>query len=246
MSRRVGAGGSREERRRGSAAPGDGNGRGVVRRTTCCRTDRPRGRRRAGDRDAAEGAGAPRGDAAAPRVLRVPVRRRRPAARHPARGGQADVPRACGPTPSAATPGRARTTRPRSPGGPAFELGLGVADLRPALPGYRYRAEFRGVVENEICPVYLGPVHRHARRPTPSEVGEWELLDWAAFRRRQETEGDAWSPVVSRAGPADRGRRAGPRRLTAEGAGSGVGDDAQPRRARAGARARARASGARP
>ncbi|MFP5370041.1 MAG: isopentenyl-diphosphate Delta-isomerase [Actinomycetes bacterium] len=73
------------------------------------------------------------------------------------------------------------------------ELGLDVAELRPAVPGYRYRAEFRGVVENEICPVYLGrfsgvPV------PDPTEVGDWELLDWAAFRRRQETEGDAWSP----------------------------------------------------
>jgi len=74
-----------------------------------------------------------------------------------------------------------------------FELGLGVADLRPALPGYRYRAEFRGVVENEICPVYLG---RFTGSPEPeaSEVEEWELLDWPAFRRRQETEGDAWSP----------------------------------------------------
>ncbi|HEY0506801.1 MAG TPA: isopentenyl-diphosphate Delta-isomerase, partial [Blastococcus sp.] len=65
-----------------------------------------------------------------------------------------------------------------------FELGLGVSGIRPALPGYRYRAVFRGVVENEICPVYLGsfigePV------PDPTEVGEWELLDWAAFRRRQ-------------------------------------------------------------
>src|ERR687890_1961682 len=29
------------------------------------------------------------------------------------------------------------------------ELGLDAADLRPAVPGYRYRAEFRGVVENE-------------------------------------------------------------------------------------------------
>jgi isopentenyl-diphosphate Delta-isomerase len=74
------------------------------------------------------------------------------------------------------------------------ELGLDdVTGLRPALPGYRYRAEFRGVVENEICPVYLG---RFTGRPTPdpTEVGEWELLDWAAFRQRQSTEGDAWSP----------------------------------------------------
>ncbi len=74
-----------------------------------------------------------------------------------------------------------------------YELGLGVADLRPALPGYRYRAEFRGVVENEICPVYLG---RFTGTPEPdaTEVEEWQLLDWAAFRRRQESEGDAWSP----------------------------------------------------
>ncbi len=75
----------------------------------------------------------------------------------------------------------------------AFELGLQVGELRPALPDYRYRAEFRGVVENEICPVYLGRF-LGSPAPDPTEVGEWELLDWAAFRRRQETEGDAWSP----------------------------------------------------
>ena len=75
----------------------------------------------------------------------------------------------------------------------AFELGLEVSDVRPALPGYRYRAEFRGVVENEICPVYLGRF-TGAPRPEPSEVGEWQLLEWAAFRARQESEGDAWSP----------------------------------------------------
>jgi isopentenyl-diphosphate delta-isomerase len=74
-----------------------------------------------------------------------------------------------------------------------FELGLGVADLRPALPGYRYRAEFEGVVENEVCPVYLGRF-TGTPAPDPTEVGEWELLDWPAFRRRQESEGDAWSP----------------------------------------------------
>ena len=74
-----------------------------------------------------------------------------------------------------------------------FELGLGVAALQPALPGYRYRAEFRGVVENEICPVYVGRFTGRPR-PEPTEVGDWELLDWAAFRLRQESEGDAWSP----------------------------------------------------
>ena len=74
-----------------------------------------------------------------------------------------------------------------------YELGLSVADVRPALPSYRYRAEFRGVVENEICPVYLG---RFTGEPEPAaaEVGDWQLLGWADFRRRQELEGDAWSP----------------------------------------------------
>jgi isopentenyl-diphosphate delta-isomerase len=89
-----------------------------------------------------------------------------------------------------------------------FELGLGVADLRPAVPGYRYRAEFQGVVENEICPVYLGRF-TGTPGPDPTEVADWELLDWAAFRARQDAEGDAWSPwcreqarLIERAGLA--------------------------------------------
>ena len=49
----------------------------------------------------------------------------------------------------------------------AFELGLEVSDVRPALPGYRYRAEFQGIVENEICPVYLG---RFTGRPAPDPI----------------------------------------------------------------------------
>jgi isopentenyl-diphosphate delta-isomerase len=75
----------------------------------------------------------------------------------------------------------------------AFELGLTVTDLRPGLPDYRYRAEFRGVVENEICPVYVGRFVGDPA-PEPTEVGAVQLLDWAAFRRRQAAEGDAWSP----------------------------------------------------
>jgi isopentenyl-diphosphate Delta-isomerase len=75
-----------------------------------------------------------------------------------------------------------------------YELGLGVADLRPAVPSYRYRAEFRGVVENEICPVYLGRF-TGTPAPDPTEVGEWDLVDWPTFRDRQETQQhDDWSP----------------------------------------------------
>ena len=74
------------------------------------------------------------------------------------------------------------------------ELGIQVTEIRLALPDYRYRAvDASGIVENEICPVYLGRF-TGSPAPDPTEVGEWELLDWAAFRRRQETEGDAWSP----------------------------------------------------
>ena len=74
-----------------------------------------------------------------------------------------------------------------------FELGLRVTGIRPALPGYRYRAEFRGVVENEICPVYLGSF-TGTPAPDPTEVEDWATLGWAEFRARQESEGDAWSP----------------------------------------------------
>jgi isopentenyl-diphosphate delta-isomerase len=73
------------------------------------------------------------------------------------------------------------------------ELGLTVTALEPVLPGYRYRAEFAGVVENEICPVYVGVFHGDPR-PADDEVGDWELLSWSAFRARQDVEGDAWSP----------------------------------------------------
>ncbi len=75
----------------------------------------------------------------------------------------------------------------------ADELGLQVDRLAPVLPHYRYRAEFRGVVENEICPVYTG-VFRGVPAPAVGEVAEWELLEWSAFRARQDSEGDAWSP----------------------------------------------------
>ncbi len=61
------------------------------------------------------------------------------------------------------------------------ELGTHLADLRLVLPRFRYRAEQDGVVENEMCPVYValapGPVD-----PDPTEVGETAWEPWADFR----------------------------------------------------------------
>ncbi len=61
------------------------------------------------------------------------------------------------------------------------ELGTSVTDLRLVLPRFRYRAEQEGVVENEMCPVFVamtdGPVD-----PDPDEVGEARWEPWQAFR----------------------------------------------------------------
>jgi isopentenyl-diphosphate delta-isomerase len=53
------------------------------------------------------------------------------------------------------------------------ELGVTLADLRPALPDFRYRAtDASGIVENEVCPVYIARLEEQPA-PDPAEVAEW-------------------------------------------------------------------------
>jgi isopentenyl-diphosphate delta-isomerase len=62
-----------------------------------------------------------------------------------------------------------------------YELGMGATDLVCALPHYRYQSPpFRGIIENEICPVYLG---RTADEPTPNseEVAAFQWISWKDF-----------------------------------------------------------------
>ena len=61
-----------------------------------------------------------------------------------------------------------------------FELGLAGVELELALPNFRYRAEKDGVVENEICPVFVG-VTDQVPRPNPSEVETVKWVDWDEF-----------------------------------------------------------------
>lgn len=61
------------------------------------------------------------------------------------------------------------------------ELGVDIEGLRLLLPGFRYRAVLHGVVEHEMCPVFVArPSGR--LRPAPEEVAEAVWEPWATFR----------------------------------------------------------------
>lgn len=59
------------------------------------------------------------------------------------------------------------------------ELGIWI-EPKEILPNFRYTARYHGVVENEICPVYVA---RYKDEPTlnPDEVHSYEWVDWTTF-----------------------------------------------------------------
>ncbi|MEO5859125.1 MAG: isopentenyl-diphosphate Delta-isomerase [Pyrinomonadaceae bacterium] len=61
-----------------------------------------------------------------------------------------------------------------------YELGLTGIKLTNALPGFRYRAEKDGVVENEICPVLVGFTDKQPSS-NPDEVESTRWVDWNEF-----------------------------------------------------------------
>lgn len=69
------------------------------------------------------------------------------------------------------------------------ELGLTPTRLELALPEFSYRATLDGVVEHELCPVFLALVDRDPT-PDPGEVGEWAWVEWADYVGRA-TAGDS-------------------------------------------------------
>jgi isopentenyl-diphosphate Delta-isomerase len=58
------------------------------------------------------------------------------------------------------------------------ELGITLADLRLVLPGFRYQARMDGVLENEICPVYVS-CSDDPLDPDPAEVADVTWVGWA-------------------------------------------------------------------
>jgi isopentenyl-diphosphate Delta-isomerase len=63
----------------------------------------------------------------------------------------------------------------------ADELGASVGEVRLVLPAFRYVAEMHGVVENELCPVFVVVADRAALQPDPTEVMDHEWVAWSDF-----------------------------------------------------------------
>ncbi|TFC92527.1 isopentenyl-diphosphate Delta-isomerase [Cryobacterium sinapicolor] len=75
-----------------------------------------------------------------------------------------------------------------------FELGLRIANLTVTLPDFRYRAvDSSGIVENEICPVYLARATADPV-PNPDEVMEFAWVEPAALQRSVRDSPWAFSP----------------------------------------------------
>lgn len=60
------------------------------------------------------------------------------------------------------------------------ELNLHEVDLHEVLPGYRYKAELYGIVENEICPVFVG-FTSELPKANPAEVESIQWILWSDF-----------------------------------------------------------------
>jgi isopentenyl-diphosphate delta-isomerase len=63
-----------------------------------------------------------------------------------------------------------------------YELGyeIGKFEIYEALPDFRYKAEFKGVVENEFCPVWIGKSDL-LPNPNPEEVADYKFISWQYF-----------------------------------------------------------------
>ncbi len=61
------------------------------------------------------------------------------------------------------------------------ELGVDVGELRLVLPGFRYRAVMNGLVEHEVCPVFVGFVGGADLAPDPDEVDATAWVPWDEF-----------------------------------------------------------------
>lgn len=61
-----------------------------------------------------------------------------------------------------------------------FELGLASDTIKVVIPYFKYRATFKGIVENEISPVYIARVIAEPQ-VNPKEVEDYKWITWDKF-----------------------------------------------------------------
>lgn len=78
-----------------------------------------------------------------------------------------------------------------------FELGTDITRVELVLPEFRYRAvDPSGVVENELCPVYVARIHGELN-PNPTEVADWVWVSPDLLSGALEHTSSAFSPWLA-------------------------------------------------
>ena len=73
------------------------------------------------------------------------------------------------------------------------ELQIHVSDVHEVAP-YRYHfADANGIVENEICPIFIGFTNENPTLEI-SEVGEYKWIDWEEFLETIKNHPGSYSP----------------------------------------------------
>lgn len=73
-----------------------------------------------------------------------------------------------------------------------FELGMDAERLYCMVPRYNYRYEMFGVVEHEICPVFVAYTLK-TPKPNPSEVEQIFWISWESFLDEIESRPERYS-----------------------------------------------------
>lgn len=73
-----------------------------------------------------------------------------------------------------------------------FELGLTPKIIKNVIPFFRYRAVYRGIIENEISPVFIAMVDTEPQ-PNPQEVEDYKWVSWNEFSKELKRKPRAYS-----------------------------------------------------
>ena len=75
----------------------------------------------------------------------------------------------------------------------SHELHIDVMDIKEVAP-YRYRfADKNGILENEICPIFIGITNKDPK-PKKSEIKAWKWVDWKEFVKTIQNHPGTYSP----------------------------------------------------